>query len=322
MARGGASRGGNNGGNRGKSNEVHTENQFSELESSDRSYTDNSNNPFFLNNGDHLGLSLVLNHLTGSNYNSWSRAMTMALIAKNNMCFVNGSISRPAIDEPSHNLWSRCNNMVMSWILNSLCKEIAESVMYIDNAVAMWLNLRDQFSQGNGPRIFQLKQQIHALTQGSNDVTNYFTKIKILWDELREFRPIPSCSCGGLKDLSDYHHQDYILQFLMGLNESFSQIAQILMSDPLPPINKGFSLVIQEERQRSVRCVSSTMSPISAAYGVTNCKYNTYKGKKDKPLCTFCGFHGHTIDKCYKKHGYPPVFKPKEYNNGLQGTIQ
>ncbi|KAL5559432.1 hypothetical protein UlMin_035643 [Ulmus minor] len=222
MARGGASRGGNNGGNRGKSNEVHTENQFSELESSDRSYIDNSNNPFFLNNGDHLGLSLVSNHQTCSNYNSWSRAMIMALIAKNKMCFVNGSISRPVIDESSYNLWSRCNNMVMSWILNSLSKEIAEIVMYIDNVVEMWLDLRDRFSQGNGPRIFQLKQQIQALTQGSNDVSNYFTKIKILWNELREFRPIPSCSCGRLKDLSDYHHHDYVLQFLMGLIESFS----------------------------------------------------------------------------------------------------
>ena len=55
--------------------------------------------------------------------------MTMTLIAKKKMCFVNGSISRHAIDEPSYNLWSNCNNMVMSWIFNSLSKEIAESVM-------------------------------------------------------------------------------------------------------------------------------------------------------------------------------------------------
>jgi hypothetical protein len=36
----------------------------------------------------------------------------------------------------------------------------------------------------------------------------------------------------------------------MGLNDSFAQIrGQILLIDPLPSINKVFSLVIQEERQ-------------------------------------------------------------------------
>ena len=39
----------------------------------------------------------------------------------------------------------------------------------------------------------------------------------------------------------------------MGLNDSFSQIhGQLLLLDPLPPINKVFSLVAQVERQRTV----------------------------------------------------------------------
>ena len=30
---------------------------------------------------------------------------------------------------------------------------------------------------------------------------------------------------------------------------------------------------------------------------------------KDRPICTHCGVAGHTIDKCYKLHGYPLGFK-------------
>jgi hypothetical protein len=42
-------------------------------------------------------------------------------------------------------------------------------------------------------------------------------------------------------------------QFLMGLNETFSHIrGQILLIDPLPPINKVFSMILQEERQRQI----------------------------------------------------------------------
>ncbi|KAK6162879.1 hypothetical protein DH2020_002720 [Rehmannia glutinosa] len=33
--------------------------------------------------------------------------------------------------------------------------------------------------------------------------------------------------------------------------------------------------------------------------------------KRDRPFCTHCNFHGHTVDKCYKLHGYPPGYKPR-----------
>ena len=43
------------------------------------------------------------------------------------------------------------------------------------------------------------------------------------------------------------------MQFLMGLNESYNQIrGQILLIDPLPSINKVYSLLIQDESQRSI----------------------------------------------------------------------
>ena len=105
MAHGGAVWGGNNGGNRtniGKANE----NQFAAFDTSNRYLVDESDSLFHLNNGAHPGLSLVSTPLTGSNYNPFSRAMTMALIAKNKMCFVNGSVFKPEIDDQSYNFWS------------------------------------------------------------------------------------------------------------------------------------------------------------------------------------------------------------------------
>ena len=32
---------------------------------------------------------------------------------------------------------------------------------------------------------------------------------------------------------------------------------------------------------------------------------------KDRPVCTHCGKLGHTVEKCFKLHGFPPGFKPK-----------
>ena len=84
----------------------------------------------------------------------------------------------------------------------------------------------------------------------------YFTKLKTLWEELSNYRPGCSCgkcTCGGGKELNAYHQMEYIMSFLMGLNDSFGQVrGQLLLMDPIPHINKVFSLVSQEERQRSV----------------------------------------------------------------------
>ncbi|KAB5512286.1 hypothetical protein DKX38_029314 [Salix brachista] len=201
---------------------------------------DDFSSPYYLHHGDSPGFVLLSQPLTGDNYNTWSRSMTMALTAKNKFAFVDGSLQKPSEEsEVLLHAWTRSNNMVLSWLLNSISKEIASSVIYINSAHEMWNDLKDRFSQKNGPRIFQLQKTIFAHSQGSMTVSNYYTRLKGLWDELTNYRPIPECSCGALKTTLDHYHQDYIFQFLMGLNDSFAQIrGQILLIDPLPSINK------------------------------------------------------------------------------------
>ncbi|KAJ0078062.1 hypothetical protein Patl1_37338 [Pistacia atlantica] len=37
--------------------------------------------------------------------------------------------------------------------------------------------------------------------------------------------------------------------------------------------------------------------------------------KRDMPYCTHCRILGHTVDRCYKIHGYPPSYKFRSNNN-------
>ncbi|KAJ0011151.1 hypothetical protein Pint_33644 [Pistacia integerrima] len=37
--------------------------------------------------------------------------------------------------------------------------------------------------------------------------------------------------------------------------------------------------------------------------------------KRDRPYCTHCRILGHTVDRCYKIHGYPPSYKFRSNNN-------
>ncbi|XP_075475432.1 uncharacterized protein LOC142506154 [Primulina tabacum] len=171
--------------------------------------------------------------------------------AKNKLGFVDGSFSRPPIDDLLYGSWLRCNSMVISWILNSVNREIADSLLYLSTAQEIWSDLRDRFQQSNAPRIFQIKKLLNGLQQGSMEISTYYTRMRTLWDELKEFQPISVCQCGAMKDWVNYHNQECSMQFLMGLNESYAQNrAQILMMDPLPTISKIFSLIMQEERQQ------------------------------------------------------------------------
>jgi hypothetical protein len=279
-----------------------------------------SANPFFLHNGDSPGAVLVSQPLTGENYNTWSRSMTLSLNAKNKLGFINGSLPKPSDETGAqYQAWIRCNDMIISWILNSISKEIASSVIYITTCEEMWLDLKERFSQRNGPRVFQLQKSISTFSQENYSVSTYFTKLKSLWDELSNYRPFPccscnpSCSCGAIKSVTDFYNQEYIFQFLMGLNDSFSQIrGQILLIDPLPSINKVFSLIIQEERQREINVGSVAQdSAVLFSKTVSNqpSRFVKQYNRKEKPVCTHCGFIGHTVDKCYKLHGYPPGYK-------------
>lgn len=139
-------------------------------------------------------------------------------------------------------------------------------------------------------------------------MSNYFAHLKGLWNELTNYRPLPSCSCGALRALVDYQQQEYVMKFLMGLNESYSHICgQILLMDPLPPINKVFSLILQEEHQRGI--TTSVFIPDAATLVSRSIDVKQYGKTIEKPICSYCKKIGHTKDKCYRLHGFPPGFK-------------
>uniref|UniRef100_A0A2N9GAR1 CCHC-type domain-containing protein n=1 Tax=Fagus sylvatica TaxID=28930 RepID=A0A2N9GAR1_FAGSY len=128
--------------------------------------------------------------------------------------------------------------------------------------------LRNRFSQSNGPQIFQVEQAIGSLSQSQVSVTDYYTKLQ------------------AMRQVVENYHQACLMQFLMGLNETFTQVrGQILLMDPMPHIDRVFSLLRQEERQTSI-----------GQLNVPHVESTTLLYK---------------IDKCYKIHGYPPGYRTK-----------
>lgn len=181
------------------------------------------------------------------------------------------------------------------------------------------------------------------LRQEQSSISIYFTKLKTIWEELGNYRPNCSCvkySCGGVKHLNEHHQMEYIMYFLMGLDVFFSQVrGQLLLMDSMPPINCVLSLIVQEEQQRRTNPSSDSNNSIgtmafavkidavkssgSSSQKSQNSNFSASKNqKRDRLYCTHCKILGHTMDLCYKIHGYPTGYKFRINNNSNAAAHQ
>ncbi|XP_041017107.1 uncharacterized protein LOC121259546 [Juglans microcarpa x Juglans regia] len=230
--------------------------------------------------------------------------------------------------------------MVITWLQNAMSLEIKNSVVYVDTAHDLWLELEQRFAQNNGPRIYELKQSINSLVQGDDSVSLYFSKLKGLLDELLNFEVIPSCTCGAMKNVLENQQRDWTMKFLMGLHDSFTNIkAQIILIKPIPSLSEVYALVQQEEKRKQLSNPPTLHDTLALAtkstffsnrdnpkpYGpprreksfCSHCKIPGHSLERcfkanpalEKPVCTHCNLVGHTSARCFKLHGYPPSHK-------------
>ncbi|KAH0735261.1 hypothetical protein KY285_010968 [Solanum tuberosum] len=216
-----------------------------------------SGNLIFLYASDAPGMNLVNNIFDGRGYQGWRRSLLIALSAKNKLGFINGNCPEPPATANDFSSWHKCNDMVTSWLLNSLSKDIAHSVIYSRTAKDLWTDLEQRFGQSNGAKLYHLQKELTELMQGSTDIAGYFTKLKRLWDELDSLNSHVGCKCvcicEGKHKMTKFVEDQRLIQFLMGLNDVYAQArGNILMLNPLPGINQAYSLLLQDENQREV----------------------------------------------------------------------
>ncbi|KAK9104685.1 hypothetical protein Scep_021529 [Stephania cephalantha] len=167
--------------------------------------------PYFLQSSDHPGMVLVSNSLTGSNYLSWSRAMLIALGAKTKLGFIDGRCLKPDPTNSNVDRWIKVDYMATSWILNYISKEIVEAFLYTSSSFDLWNELKERCRECNGPLFYQLKRDISSISQGDFSVSQYYTKLNKLWDELSCLVHLPSCECGAAAKIAALESNDRLM---------------------------------------------------------------------------------------------------------------
>lgn len=116
------------------------------------------NNPLYLHHSDQPRAVLVTHQLDEENYSTRSHAITMALSSKNKEGFINDIIWKPSATSTTEiQQWTRCNNLLKSWLLNLIPKDIGASVIYNEGAYEIWTELKERFSHRNNIHLFQIE---------------------------------------------------------------------------------------------------------------------------------------------------------------------
>lgn len=227
---------------------------------------------------------------------------------------------------------------MLIWLVNSLTPEIRSSILYIKNARELWVELATRYTRSDGPRVYHLEKSLGSITQGANSIASYYANFKTIWDEFLAHRSVNKCTCGGSADLIATQHNDGVMKFLVGLNESYATIrSQLLMQVPVPTLAKVYSILLQEEghrglssdavltSQNAMAMLSQTPHDISQEAIACLAKNGYFKAQNkdnNRPKCTHCGIVGHTIKSYYQVIGYPSGWQGSKGARKAQGYHQ
>ncbi|KAI3520153.1 hypothetical protein L1887_09386 [Cichorium endivia] len=269
--------------------------------------------PISLHANDISCVTIISFKLLGTiNYHSWATTTERALTIRNKLGFINGECTRPTDDVSKAIKWDRANAVVVSWLLSSMSDSISSTYILSKKASELWLELKQTFEKINGSVIFNVYQKINLHTQGSDNVSDYFNSLNGLWKEFDSLSNLSVCTCAAFKDHQSFSNQLKVMQFLMGLNDTYSQIrSNILMHETLPSVQSAFSTISREESLKGSSVPVGSSKSQSSVFVSKGPDLKKQNGKGSNLICKHCNMKGHTIERCYKLIGFPKDFKPR-----------
>ncbi|GJQ90578.1 ribonuclease H-like domain-containing protein [Tanacetum coccineum] len=293
-------------------------------------------NSLYLHPNDTGGSPIVTIKLTRTeNYKMWSIAMTFALRNHNKLDFIDGSCKRDSDNPALANQCDICNSVVVTWILNSLSCDLFVGAIYAKTAYEMCNDLKETYDKVDGSAVFNLHKSINSLNQNGSTLAEYYNNLNSLWKQFDAMISLPLCTCEAAKHFEKHNQLIKLMQFLMGLDESYLAIrSNLLTREPLPNVKNAFAVISGEESHRNVTSIRTTKLVATAfttkTFDNNTKKYNNNfkgsgfnsnsnnRGPNPNLKCTNCNKLGYTVDRCFKLVGYPAGYVKRNFNSNTR----
>ncbi|GKA82439.1 ribonuclease H-like domain-containing protein, partial [Tanacetum coccineum] len=255
----------------------------------------------------------------------WSIAMTIALRNYNKLGFIDGSCKKDSSNPGLANQYDMCNSVVVIWILNSLSPKLFFGAIYAKTAFEIWNDLKETYDKVDGSAVFNLHKNINSLNENGSTLADYYNKLNSLWKKFDAMVSLSTCTCAAVptciyvaaKHFDQHNQLIKLMQFLIGLDESYLAIrSNLLTKESLLSVKTAFSVISGEESHRNVTSVGTT-KPATTAFAAKTFD-NKKKGPNPNLKCTNCNKIGHTVDRCFELVGYPAGYVKRNSNSNFR----
>ncbi|GKA78444.1 putative RNA-directed DNA polymerase [Tanacetum coccineum] len=236
--------------------------------------------PLHLHPNDTTALIVVSIKLEGTeNYQVWSCFVLLALEGKNKTGFINGTCKRSNTNEVLGRQWDGVNAIV--------------------------LELKETYDKVDGSIMFGLHHQINTLKQNGSSIADYYHKLNALWKQFDAMIELPKCVCNASEGFKKHTQLMKLMQFLMGLDDSYMQMRSYTLSiEVLPDVRSAYATISSEESHRVV---------VGSIAGFSQ------RNQASDFVSNNLGFNDHTIDRCFKIIRYPADFRKKKFGQNSKG---
>ena len=252
--------------------------------------------------------------LDGSNYRVWSKILEMHIAGRKKMGYITGRKAAPAEDDPDYDEWEAENALVKSWLINSMSENLMSHFVQCGTAKEVWDAVKRSYLDiSDSSQVYELMKKSFQLRQGGRPLAEYYNELNSIFMELDYRRPNDMTCAADIEKYRKRIAEDRVYIFLAGLDHNLDQVAsRVLATSPLPKIEEAYSLVRREE-QRQVTMGAEIHSEVSAlAVQKSNPVSALGNSTSQSRFCTHCHKNTHTVDVCWKKHGYPEWYKLKQ----------
>ncbi|GKC07824.1 hypothetical protein Tco_0999434, partial [Tanacetum coccineum] len=96
-----------------------------------------------------------------------------------------------------------------------------------------------------------LHNQINTLKQNGPSIADYYHKLNAFWKQYDAMIELPKCVCNASKGFKKHNQLLKLMQFLMGLDDSYMQIRSSFLSrETLPDVRSAYATISSEESYR------------------------------------------------------------------------
>nr|GEU99857.1 hypothetical protein [Tanacetum cinerariifolium] len=193
----------------------------------------NMEKPFGVTNiKSHVSLVLDLDQL---NYDAWCELFTSHC-----HCFgVHGLLDGMFISTSDNaSDWKKLDSLVKVWIYGTISTPLLQTVLKKNvEAKDVWKSLADLFHNNKEARSMELHEQLRYLELGSLSISEYFKKIKVIFDLLSNIESFVS-------------EKNLIMYAVNGLAEKYEHVASIIRhtKTPLTLLETRSMLLLEESR--------------------------------------------------------------------------